>query len=147
MFSRAIPLGLAFSIPWTLYLGSFVLTGEFDVSVRSTLDHDVNEFALLSGLLGGSERRMVRIGGEWGPVEVGDVLQVRFVGLSTGSKSTILGGYRWVHRRRGVEASRGSHGRAQFWILLGLACLIPAFVGLALALRSRPPGRRDAVEQ
>jgi len=143
MSSRAIALGLALSIPWAFYMCSFVLRGEFDVSVRSPMDHALNEFASLSGLSGGTERRMVRIDGGWGPVEAGDVLHIGFIGLSTGSKSTFLGGYSWVHRRREVELSRGSHGRAAFWGCLGLACLIPTFLSFALALRFRRSSGRD----
>jgi len=140
--ANGLLIGIAFSVPWGIFLGSFVRTGDFDVAIGEYDDGSVHKSVNVSQPFDPPEIRMVQIEGEWNPVKPGDRLHVGFVGLATGSKSTILGGYRWTQQRGGAELGRGTRGVTRFWTLFGTASLLPVLLCLSIALRWRKRGQR-----
>ena len=136
---------LAISLFWLLLLLGHLRTSSFTHVLKDSWHDSLNEFGSVScPLFGGEESRMVRLDKEWGPVLAGDTLEIRFVGFSTGSKSTITGGYSWIHRRGNQELGRSSRSLMLFWPLFILVGVVPvllfsALLGRKLRKESRAP--------
>jgi hypothetical protein len=125
LVKRPILLALIFGIPWALVLLSWVRVGRFEFKPAYS-GEDVGQFVNFTPSLSEQDPRCVWISkGEWGGVQKGDLLDIGFLGLASGSKSTVLGGYDWIHLRGGVEIGRGSSGKLRFGLLYGLACALP----------------------
>jgi hypothetical protein len=134
MVKNTLVGGLLFSVCWGLFLGVFVRLGSYEVKVEYD-NETITSRAPLSRLFAPPEMRSMAFSGDWNPPRAGDTLQIAFVGLATGSKSTILGGYSWVQWNQGVEVSRGSRGKILFWLLFALAVSLPLLLSLVRGRR------------
>lgn len=106
------------ALVWMFLLLGRLRTSSCSHVLNSYPERSHNEFEPVNvPLFGGEESRMIRIDREWGLAQPGDTLEIRFAGFATGSKSTITGGYEWIHRRGNQELSRGARSLALFWTL------------------------------
>jgi hypothetical protein len=136
MVVNALALGLLLSVVLGILLGSFVRVGTYEVRVKYD-GETITSREPLSRMFGAPEMRSIAFSGEWDRPRAGDTLQIGFVGLATGSKSTILGGYSWIQKRQGIEVGRGSRGKVLFWMLFGLVTSLPMLLSLVRIYRLR----------
>lgn len=130
---------LVIALVWMFLLLGRLRTSGFSHVLDGSPEKSLNEFATVAALSGGGETRMIRIDREWGPAQAGDTLEVRFAGFATGSKSTLNGGYEWIHRRGTQELGRGARSLALFWTLVLTVGVGPVILlGVLLGRKEEP---------